>query len=106
MTKKEEIIALFNNNVKGKKPDTRMMNQRHDGKEGQWLERQMGLKPNNNNSSDLFGYEMKGHTNSKTTFGDWSADYYIFKDKNSNLTRDMFLFSFGQPNEEKGGRPS
>lgn len=101
-----KIIKLFKENVYGRKPDTTDFNQRHDGKAGHWLERQMGIKPNSNNEPDLFGYEMKNTTKSKTTFGDWSADYRIFKDKNSNLNRDEFLRIFGKPNLEKGGRYS
>ena len=106
MGDKEKIIALFNKNVKGKRADTSRMNVDHDGKGGHWLERMMGVKANASNSPDLYGYEMKNHTGSKTTFGDWSADYYIFKDTDYNFNRDDFLKFFGQPNKEKGGRLS
>jgi len=103
---KDKIIALFNKNVKGKRPDTSSMNENHDGKGGHWLERMMGVKANASNSPDLYGFEMKNDTTIKTTFGDWSADYYIFKDPDNKFTRDDFLYFFGQPNKKKGGRLS
>lgn len=103
---KQQIILRFNKNVKGKKPDTSIANLKHSGKEGHWLELQMGLTLNASNSPDLDGYEMKNNTSSKTTFGDWSADYYIFKDVKYNLTRDNFLILFGKPNVLKQGRYS
>lgn len=113
----EKIIELFNKNVKGKKSDTSSSNQRHDGKSGHWLERQMGLTANGNNAPDLFGYEMKNQTSSgKITFGDWTPDEYIFQhgspkkahetNKDYNLTRNDFFKIFGKPNEEKEGRLS
>lgn len=116
MTNKEKIIKIFNDNVKGKKSNTIDSNQKHCGKEGHWLEKQMGIKPNGKNEADLLGYEMKNETTSgKTTFGDWSADEYIYlhgrKKQNSinkeyNLSRDDFFDIFGKPNENKNNRPS
>jgi hypothetical protein len=73
---KQQIVNLFRKNVKGKIANTSASNDRHDGKEGHWLERQMGIKANNRSSSDLFGYEMKKDA-TKISFGDWSADTYI-----------------------------
>ncbi|MFC1802190.1 LlaMI family restriction endonuclease [Patescibacteria group bacterium] len=95
---------MFNKKVKGKKADLSKYTVKHAGKEGHWLEKQMGIKPNADNLPDLYGYEMKKSTKSKTTFGDWSADYYIFKDEKYNITRDTFLQIFGKPNEKKKGR--
>ncbi len=105
---KQEIIKRFNNNVRGKKPDTSIGNQNHDGKSGHWLERQMGIGVNNRTEADLFGYEMKNQTTSgKTTFGDWSADYYIFKDSKyfnsrvNGINRDQFMQIFGTYKQDK-----
>jgi hypothetical protein len=106
---KQDIIERFNNNVRDRKPDTSDKNQNHDGKAGHWLERQMGITINNKTEADLFGYEMKNQTTSgKTTFGDWSANYYIFNDgqyflrdpllkksKNRQKNRDKFMEIFG-----------
>lgn len=103
-TGKQKIIKLFRQNVKGKKPDLSKYKNKHDGKEGHWLEAQMNIKPNADNLPDLYGYEMKKSTKGKTTFGDWSADYYIFKDADYGITRDDFLQIFGKPNTKKGGR--
>ena len=100
------IIDMFMNNVYGKIAMTSGFNSRHDGKGGHWLEIQMGKKPDGKNEADLFGYEMKNDTTSKTTFGDWSADYYIFKDDRYNITRNDFLRIFGHPNPLKKGRHS
>lgn len=103
---KHDIIRRFNENVRGKQAETTNSNQRHDGREGHWLERQMGLTANASNAPDLHGYEMKNQTTAKTTFGDWSADYYIYKDVDFGITRNQFLMIFGKPNSAKGGRYS
>ena len=112
---KKAIIKLFEKNVKGKKPDTSNQNSKHDGKKGYWLETQMGIKHNGDNAPDLHGFEMKNKTTSgKISFGDWSADEYIFiSDKNINETNKEFQFSrndflkvFGKPNPEKENRLS
>ena len=95
---KKIIIKLFVQNVKGKKADTTLSNIRHDGRGGHWLETQMGLTHNALNAPDIHGFEMKNDTRSKTTFGDWSADYYIFKDPVHLLNRDKFMIVFGGPN--------
>ena len=77
---KKKIVDLFYSNVKGKRPAP-TGNTRHDGRSGHWLEQQMGIPANASNEPDLYGYEMKNATSSgKTTFGDWSANYYIFND--------------------------
>lgn len=115
MTAKEEIIELFRKNVKGKKCDVTGCNVRHDGKFGHWLEHQFGILSNDYNCADIMGYELKNETTSKTTFGDWSANVYVFTDPQYmhcfNGTRkwqkqDDFLRIFGKPNEQKGGRYS
>ncbi|WP_268544021.1 LlaMI family restriction endonuclease [Candidatus Nitrosotenuis cloacae] len=103
---RKEIIGIYVKNVHGKRPDTGTYNSKHDGKGGHWLERQMGLAHNNRTAPDLLDHEMKNDTTSKTTFGDWSADYYIFKDDGFDISRDKFLKIFGHPNPEKGGRYS
>lgn len=103
-----QIVNQFCNNVYGKSPETTQANQRHDGAAGHWLEKQMGINPNANNGADLLGFEMKNQTTSgKTTFGDWSADYYLFKCRNnptSTLSRTQFIEIFGKPNPEKDNR--
>ncbi|WP_346675077.1 LlaMI family restriction endonuclease [Methanobrevibacter woesei] len=115
MTPKEQIIELFRRNVKGKSPNVNGKNKRHDGKAGHWLEQQFGITANANNKADLFGYELKNETSSKTTFGDWSANIYVFTNSEySSLfegnrryeKQDSFLRIFGKSNEEKGGRYS
>ena len=93
---KQKIIDLFNKNVRGKKPNTDSANQNHDGKGGHWLETQMGIKHNGDNAPDLFGFEMKNNTTSKTTFGDWSPsrNLRIFRRGNEyNLSRSDFLLA-------------
>ena len=100
---RERIIEIFTQNVLGRTPDIAQLNERHDGREGHWLEAQMGVALNNLNAPDLLGFEMKNDTTSKTTFGDWSPDYIIFDDK---ITREEFFQIFGHPNPDKGGRLS
>ena len=114
---KEKIIELFYKNVKGKKSDTSSSNQKHDGKKGHWLEKQMGISVNADNKPDIFGYEMKNQTSSgKITFGDWSADEYIFQhgrpkkihntNQNYSISKNQFLEIFGKPNTLKSNRLS
>ncbi|HEL1598002.1 TPA: LlaMI family restriction endonuclease [Streptococcus suis] len=112
---KELLIQLFRNNVKGKSPDVTGRNINHDGRAGNWLEEQFGKHPDANNHADFFGYELKNETTSKTTFGDWSANRYIFKTgqyaslfKNPSIgtPQDVFCLYFGQPNPEKNNRCS
>jgi len=103
---KQEIIKLFLAKVKGRSP-VAVGNAAHDGKYGHWLEQQMGIARNSDNLPDIFGYEMKNQTKNKTTFGDWSADYYIFRDSpEAKINRDNFLTIFGKPNPLKENRYS
>ncbi len=103
---KEKIINLFLKNVKGRVPNTSTSNQGHDGRGGHWLETQMGVAHNASNTPDIDGFEMKNHTTGKTTFGDWSPKYGIWKGKDKILTRDEFLSIFGAPNIERENRYS
>lgn len=112
---KEKIINLFYQNVYGKKVELNNINTKHCGKKGYWLEEQFGIKHNNKNSADLYGYELKNQTTSKTTFGDWSANEYIFNNpiyfnvfNETKIVerRNHFLQIFGKLNIEKGGRYS
>jgi hypothetical protein len=103
---KLQIIATFVRNVKGRSADVASANIHHAGKSGHWLETAMGIAHNGNNAPDLLGYEMKDGTKSKTTFGDWSPDYQIFKGKNAKITKYEFLYMFGKPNMKKAGRLS
>lgn len=102
---KQIIIENFMKNIKGKKYNNK---KKHCGEEGHWLEKQMGIKPNNSKEADIYGYEQKKDS-MKITYGDWSASYYIFSKnaKNANkLTRDQFLTCFGEPNKNKKNRYS
>jgi len=109
MENKSKIIQIFNDNVKGKRFDPSGYTIGHDGKEGHWLEHNMGIAPNADNQADILGYEMKKQTPSKTTFGDWSAKYSIFNRAGVNgnkISRDRFLEIFGKPNPLKDNRLS
>jgi len=103
---REKIIKTYLDNVHGKKPDTSTSDPRHDGKEGHWLEKQMGVQPNASNAPDLFGFEMKNHTNTVLTLGSWDPNYWIFRNKENGIDRNAFLEIFGQPNPKKNGRYS
>ncbi len=111
----QRIVGIFRERIKGRKPDVSASNSRHDGKYGHWLETQFAIGHNASNSADLFGYELKNETGSKTTFGDWSANEYIYNnpdyfdvfDGRTTLERrERFLDIFGKANESKGGRRS
>jgi hypothetical protein len=70
---KQPIIQSFIANIKGKKPCLDGQNTKHCGKEGHWVETQMGIKHNAKNEPDINGYEMK--TGGKvTTFVDKAPD--------------------------------
>jgi len=56
---KQDIITLFNNNVKGVEISLEGQNVKHCGKEGHWLETKMGITHNAKNEPDINGYEMK-----------------------------------------------
>lgn len=122
---KREIKRLFDLNVRGRNPDEELQltHPRHDGSRGHWLQEQFGLQADAANAPDFRGFELKDSTHSKTTFGDWSADQYIFfshdrcalsaevaskcsKCRLSEMTRQEFLRSFGAPNTAKSGRYS
>jgi len=115
MTPKEQIIELYRENVRGKSPNVDGKNKRHDGRKGHWLEEQFGITANADNEADLWGYELKNETSSKTTFGDWSANIYVFTNPlyssffsgNTKYEKqDSFVKIFGKPNEKKNGRYS
>ena len=103
---REKIIKIYLDNVHGKKPDTSQYVQRHDGKEGYWLEKKMGVQPNASNAPDLLGFEMKNHTNTVLTLGSWDPNYWVFRNKDNGINRDDFLKIFGQSNPKKNGRYS
>jgi hypothetical protein len=112
MDNKNKIIKLFDDNVKGK--PINIVNH-HDGSEGHWLETQMGIKHNNKNAPDIFGYEMKKNSK-KITFGDFSATEYLFsKNKpkinkynivNIDISRNQYIHYFGTKKESKNNRYS
>ena len=77
---REKIVKKFMEKVYGKKADTKSSNQKHSGKAGHWLEKQMGIKPNARCNPDLMGYEMKTESN-PITVGSWDPNYWIFRDE-------------------------
>ena len=112
---KQRIIDLFRQNVKGKIPDVSGRDIGHDGRFGHWLEEQFGIRHNADNDADLFGFELKNETHSRTTFGDWSANEYvfnagafrhIFSSQYPIVRRDKFMRIFGHPSPQHGGRYS
>ena len=92
---KSQIESVFRQNVLGRIPDLSGFNSSHDGAEGDWLTKQMGLSVNGLNEPDFHGFEMKKPTHSKTSFGDWSPDIAIYKGKAKKLSRTDFLETFG-----------
>jgi len=116
---KQQIITLFNTNVKGIDIYLENENTYHCGKEGHWLERKMGIKHNGRNEPDINGYEMKKYS-IKTFLGDFSASEYIFSGKNKRnniniinnwtddiiLNRSDFIMIFGNQNPLKNNRYS
>jgi len=97
--KNSRIIALFRSNVRGKTEPVK--GDQHDGFVGNWLEEQFGISKNNRNAPDIDGYELKKDSKDRISFGDWSADYYIFKGIKPKCTRLEFLQSFGKYNVKR-----
>ena len=115
---KLDIIELFRKNIKEKKIELENYNNKHCGKEGYWLEKQMNIKHNSKNEPDINGYEMKKDSK-KITFGDFSASEYLFSkykkyinEKNEwkndliNITKDQFIKFFGTQKPLKHNRYS
>ena len=110
---KDAIQKKFEENLKGKSFKSDGYNSKHDGKEGHWVEAQLGVKHNAANEPDLHGFEIKKQTNSKITFGDWSPSSNIWKKKGRGKTaikpvinKKEFLHTFGKPNVDKDNRHS
>lgn len=112
---KKLLIKIFEEKVKGKHSNLTGRNIKHDGREGHWLEEQFGKHPDAGNHADFFGYELKNETTIKTTFGDWPANEYIFKNSNfkeifcektAAKNKDIFCQIFGKPNPKKNNRYS
>jgi hypothetical protein len=121
---KRQIKLTFDENIRGREPKVSSTKTQHDGWEGHWLQEQFGLTADAKNAPDLNGFELKDDTGTGvTTFGDWSADQYIFfshpacqrtpskaavcgKCCNSQLSRTDFLHIFGTPNPAKDNRHS
>ncbi len=116
-SEREQIKSLiertFNENVKGLVPDLKNFNSGHDGAEGDWLTKKMGLTVNGKNEPDFHGFEMKKDS-PKTTFGDWAPDTALYKSASRgtppDLERSLFLKVFGTPKSSneprKDGRHS
>ena len=84
-----ELVSIFQHRIKGAKLPVLS----HDGSIGHWIEKQFGISANADNAADWNGYELKSGS-SKTTFGDWSADYYLWN-TSSDFSRTEFLKIFG-----------
>ena len=110
---RRQIEERFEKYVKGLKPDLSSYNSRHDGAEGDWLTKKMGLTVNGKNEPDFLGFEMKKDSR-KTTFGDWSPDIALYRPVKRGvqpeLARSDFLKIFGSPKKheepQKNGRHS
>ena len=104
---KREILEVFEKKVKGQKPDLSKFNKAHDGAEGDWLTKRMGLTVNGKNEPDFKGFEMKKNS-VKTTFGDWQPNYAIYmketKNKEPEISRLEFLKTFGHPSKDTDGK--
>lgn len=101
---KAQIIEIFKKNVLGKQYNSEK--NKHCGSEGHWLETNMSIKHNNNNGSDILGYEMKSKTSSKVSFGDWCPNINeigkpINKWWNDENAKKTFMEKYGGYNSEK-----
>lgn len=101
------IEERFEKFVKGQIPDLSEFHAGHDGAEGDWLTKKMGLSVNGKNEPDFQGFEMKKDS-PKTTFGDWSPDFALYlapkRGEKAELARSDFLRIFGSPKPHKDPR--
>lgn len=92
---KREIRVRFYSHVNGLVPCLVGYNLKHDGAEGDWLTRAMGLSVNGKNEPDFKGFEMKKDS-AKISFGDWSPDEGLYRGgKAKAMDRQKFLRVFG-----------
>jgi len=103
---KYQIQERFEKHVRNRVPDLGGYDPHHDGAEGDWLTRAMGLVPDARNAPDLLGFEMKKGSRYKTTFGDWSPTSSLYKVPNKQIERDDFIELFGMPNPKRNNRSS
>lgn len=103
---KYQIQERFEKHVLNRVPNLDGYNPHHDGAEGDWLTRAMGLEPNAHNAPDFLGFEMKKGSKGKTTFGDWSPNSSLYKAPNKQIERDDFIQLFGMPNPKRDDRSS
>ena len=92
----KSIVGIFDRNVRGRKPDLSAYTSRQTLRQNgsHWLQERMGIKHNASNTPDLLGFEMKNQTTSKTTFGDWSADYWHSRstgNPDGKISRDTLM---------------
>lgn len=104
-TIKQFFKDTFDRKLRGKRFDKKKT---HCGSEGMWVESQFKASSDNNTHADLYGYEIKKQSD-KITFGDWSADEYIFAQKdmlknfngNIQIGKNEFIKLFGRLNIKK-----
>lgn len=100
---KNLIKARFDERLRNQKFD--VSTKTHGGSEGTWVESQFKVDTNSNTHADFYGFEIKKDSR-KITFGDWSADEYIFTPKDIlrnynediNITKSEFFELFGHYN--------
>lgn len=101
---KQNIIEIFNKNVRYRKINLDDVSSTHDGKKGHWLEKQMGIKHNAKNEPDINGYEMK--TGDKViTFIDKAPSYMYLNekilDKRNKRLKEEFWNKYGSKKLDK-----
>jgi hypothetical protein len=85
---KSLIEERFETYVKGLVPDLSNFNSKHDGAEGDWLTKKMGLTVNGRNEPDFNGFEMKKDSR-KTSFGDWAPDKALYKSERKGKKAEL-----------------
>ena len=87
---KKEIIKLFRSELKGKKFQNNTS--KHDGAEGHFAEKCMGITPNSDNSPDKWGFEQKKNA-AKITLFDVAASVYLFTESDIYANKNNVLIS-------------
>jgi len=111
LSSSDPLFTPFSASGSSKSTHTVTCKKVHACEEGHWLEERFCVQRNAHKSADCFGYEIK-KASDKITFGDWSADEYIFRSgvvllqHNTHvpidaLDRNMFMCLFGTYHTEK-----
>lgn len=107
-TDKEKIIDIFEEKIKGKRPET--SGTTNPGREGLWIERQYNIRANSQTNPDFFGYEFKKSSVMTSLFEQVATEYLFSKspttlkkingEKHLYICKNTFIRLFGKKSQK------